>query len=367
MKTQHSTSDDLSYSCKSPYYYLSKYRSELMGLAILWVVLFHSPLNLNFFPIGILNKTFSFIKATGYGGVDIFLLVSGMGIYNSLEKNDVSQYIKNRVKRIAPIWLSFLIISVILGHFFFNIHFSISEILGFATFTGFWLDMSNQGNWYVYAIMLFYLISPVLYSLIKSSKNKITTTISLVIVALLVSIPFFGNFKLIVFSRVPIFLLGMFISSSLKNKPIKKYQWGVLLLSFVVGLSVLFVFYKYFSDYLWQYGLWWYPFIIIAPSLSLLVSKAFDSLHRVFHPLHFLLSILGKSSLEILLASDYLFANYDKIGITIISERVTQLFVVLISIAIGIAFHYCIDLVLKIIGKIMSKLKLKKMMMSKNQ
>ena len=81
---------------KSLYYYLSAYRSELMGFAILWVVWFHSSMYVNFFPVSFLNSGFSFIKKIGYGGVDIFLLISGMGIYNSLEKNDISQYIKKQ-------------------------------------------------------------------------------------------------------------------------------------------------------------------------------------------------------------------------------------------------------------------------------
>ena len=191
MKTKQINNSCISYGCKSPYYYLSQYRSELMGLAILWVVWFHSSVQLNFFHIGIINSSFSLIKGVGYGGVDIFLLVSGMGIYNSLEKNDVSQYIKNRIRRITPVWWSYLIICIVLGYFFFEIHFSKLEILGFATFTGFWLDMPNQGNWYVYAIILFYLVSPVFYSLIKNSKNKLLMTIFLIAVALVISVSFF--------------------------------------------------------------------------------------------------------------------------------------------------------------------------------
>ena len=347
METKQIDNGGFSYGCKSPYYYLSKYKSELMGLAILWVVWYHSSVHLNFFPISIINSSFTLIKGVGYGGVDIFLLVSGMGIYNSLEKNDVSQYIKNRIRRIAPVWWSYLIISVLLGYFFFEIHFSKLEILGFATFTGFWLDMSNQGNWYVYAIILFYLVSPVFYSLIKYSKNKLLMTIFLIAVALVISVSFVHNFKLIIFSRIPIFLIGIFVSSSLKNVPIKRYQWGIILLSFFAGLSVLFFFYRYLSDYLWPYGLFWYPFIIVAPTLSLLVTKTLDLLHRVLHPILYLLSILGKSSLEILLVSDYLFTNFSKTGITVISEQITSVFVVLISIIIGVFYYFCIDYTLK--------------------
>ena len=332
---------------KSPYYYLSKFRSELMGFAILWVVWFHSSVYLNFFPVAFLNNCFSFIKDIGYGGVDIFLLVSGMGIYNSLSENNISQYIKNRIKRIVPVWWLFLIISVFLGRFVFHMFFSTLEIIGYATFTGYWLDMQNQGNWYVYTIILFYLISPVLYSLIENSEHKLRTCLILVLIALIVSISFVHNFKLISFSRVPIYLIGMYISSSLRDSIIRKKHWGGLLLSFVLGIIVLWLCYKFLKAYLWPYGLWWYPFIVIAPTLSLLIAKCMDHLQKRIKPLTFSLSVLGKSSLEILLVSDLLIANFNKLNIVVFNNRITSVFVVLISLLIGILFHYLVDIIIK--------------------
>lgn len=289
--------------------------------------------------------------------MDIFLLVSGIGIYKSLEKNNISQYIINRIKRISPVWWTFLIISILLGHFVFQVHFSKLEIIGFATYTGFWLDMSNQGNWYVYAIMLFYLVSPVFYSLIKNSNRRLLTFMVLVVASLIISVPFFDNFKLIVFSRVPIYVTGMYIASSLNNISIKKSHWIGLLLFNVIGFIVLWVFYRYYSDYLWPYGLWWYPFIVIAPSLSLLLAKLFDCIKKIAKPLLSVLSIFGKSSLEILLVSDYLFANFNKLNIVIFNIRVTSIFVVIISLLIGIAFHYCIDSIIKFFNQILNRRK----------
>ena len=53
------------------YALFSKYRSELMGFASLWVMLFHAfHLHPDFFPL----KAF---KSLGYAGVDIFLLCQG--------------------------------------------------------------------------------------------------------------------------------------------------------------------------------------------------------------------------------------------------------------------------------------------------
>ena len=330
---------------KSPYYYLSAYRSHLMGFAILWVVWFHSRVYLNFFSVSLLNNFFSFVKTIGYGGVDVFLLVSGMGIYNSLEKNEISKYIRNRIKRIMPVWWTYLIICILLGHFVFNINFSKMEIIGFATYTGYWLDMSNQGNWYVYAIILFYLISPIFYSLLKNSKNKLTMVTLLVTIAIIVSVAFWESSKLIVFSRVPIYIIGMYVFT-LKDFSISKKHWFGMLAFFIFGIALLFVFIVYFYDYLWSYGLWWYPFITLAPTLSLLVTKGFDIMHKRFNYLLSVLSILGKSSLEILLVSDAMFNNFKNINITIVSENLTNLFIVLISIIVGILFHFLLDFII---------------------
>lgn len=64
----------------SGYQLLSRYRPELMGAAMLWVMLFHA---YEFhFGVPLLDA----VKALGFGGVDVFILLSGMGIYVSLSK-----------------------------------------------------------------------------------------------------------------------------------------------------------------------------------------------------------------------------------------------------------------------------------------
>lgn len=62
------------------YILLSKYRSKLMEIFMLWVMLFHT---CRFqFKIPILD----IIKEQGFGGVDIFILLTGMELYISLLK-----------------------------------------------------------------------------------------------------------------------------------------------------------------------------------------------------------------------------------------------------------------------------------------
>ena len=65
---------------KSTYSLLSRYRSELMGIAMLWVMLFHA------YQLNLGNPVWNAAKAAGFGGVDIFLMLSGLGLHHSLAK-----------------------------------------------------------------------------------------------------------------------------------------------------------------------------------------------------------------------------------------------------------------------------------------
>ena len=346
MHTQPNNGKD-SLPVRSPFYYLSEYRTELMGIAILWVVLFHSDLSFAFIHNSFIHRAMMRFSNIGYGGVDIFLLLSGMGVYVSLDKNDISTFIRNRIRRIIPVWWLYLLICIILGFFVSGIRYTGLEIIGFLTFTGYWLDMANQGSWYVYAIMLFYLISPVLHSLLKHSGNRTRTCIGLLIVSLMMAASFLTDSRLIVFSRLPIFIIGMYISSALRNISIDKKQWILILTAFVFGNVLLLVSVRYFHDYLWPYGLWWYPFILIAPSLSLLLAKCFDMSDKYVRPLCRLFSVFGRSSLEILLISNYFFDHFVDPAGEWFSEETAIILVSMVAVVLGIAFHYGVEIIKK--------------------
>lgn len=75
---------------------ISKYRSSLMGIAMLSVFLFHSMGD--WMPPFIHN-----IAANGAIGVDVFLFLSSIGLTYSITKNpSVTAFYKRRVLRIMP-------------------------------------------------------------------------------------------------------------------------------------------------------------------------------------------------------------------------------------------------------------------------
>ena len=87
------------------YRLLSRYRSELMGAAMLWVMLFHS------FDLQLGNETLEQIKAAGFGGVDIFILLSCVGLTMSLTRReqDFVSFMGRRAGRILPAYFVVMI------------------------------------------------------------------------------------------------------------------------------------------------------------------------------------------------------------------------------------------------------------------
>lgn len=85
--------------------WISKYRDELYGIAILTVLFFHfAMLHTNAYE-GSNQLTYKLTKAFydyfGSGGVDIFVFMSGMGLYYSFSKNsDIGRFYGRRFRRI---------------------------------------------------------------------------------------------------------------------------------------------------------------------------------------------------------------------------------------------------------------------------
>lgn len=142
---------------------LSKYRSELMGLATIWVMLYHFRTSFGIAP-------FDLVSSVGYGGVDIFLFLSGFGLYCSYNKNkDTLSFYYRRFIRIYPIYLFIIIVDSFLKQDYHVINILLKSI-GICYFIPFiptaWHD------WYIPSIYLFYLLFPLIYKGLNDSMLK---------------------------------------------------------------------------------------------------------------------------------------------------------------------------------------------------
>lgn len=196
---------------------ISRYRSELMGLAIIFVIMFHT-----YVPM---SDTFYGLHRIGSVGVDIFLFLSGIGLWFSWTKKDDSSirkdyipFIRRRLVRIYPAWLTvaciFFIPQIKSEH-------ALTGALNILTYWKFWV-FCDLKFWYVAAIMALYLIAPFYMQLIRRNAIWRWSVVAAFLwcIAIVYVTPIHatvGHLE-IFWSRIPIFLLGINAGESIKKR-----------------------------------------------------------------------------------------------------------------------------------------------------
>ena len=277
---------------------LSAHRSAVMGFAILCVVFNHCTVDVFYPPLAFLKDV--------YLPADVFVFLSGIGVWESLSRYSTSAYIQHRLRKILPAWWIYVFVYAVLGRLQMGIRYTIPELLGFVTFTGYWMNMPWSGNWYAYAIMLFYFLAPVVFAMIRDSRKPAGTAVLLICIALVLSLPFLRREQLEAASRLPVFLLGMGFSAFLKGRRLSCRGLAVIGAAYLAGILGMFFAWRMPFQASRDIGVCWYPCFLAAPGACLLLAAAFEWLQsrwkggcRLFH-------VLGSSAFEILLASDYI-------------------------------------------------------------
>jgi len=322
-------------------------RGVLLGIATILVTLFHSDL-LNFYEI--INIKFmanflNFIQKTGNLGVDIFLCLSGIGLYFSLSKNSLKQYYKNRFIRIIP---EFVIVT-----FIFNlITKSMTTIELLETF--FLIAFFVHGVldiWYIPFIIVLYLIFPIIYKIIKKYDLSAIFCMLLfaVIFNLLYSIIFPISYQKIeiALTRLPVFLIGSFLGKTIYDK--KTISNKLIFISFLLQMIISIILYtnldipnfSIFARYLYC------PLAItIIINSSYLCSFVKNKGKILLTPIKF----IGNHSLEIYL----IYINVRDI-IKINYQYSTYLELYLISFFITIILSYILKTLLNLLTKQLNK------------
>lgn len=252
---------------------LSKYRTLLMGVAILWVMLYHSHVYVG------TSRFLELFQRIGYGGVDIFILVSGFGVYFSIYKdNSILNFYKKRALRIFPYYYPivfiFTVIAIQIGIWnpdalFYNL-----------TTLGYWrnIGLHKIYDWYIPALLFLYLVTPLYYKFFKINKNA--TTILAIIAAYVFSYSTHGTYDYLynLTFRIPHYVIGFWLADFLiKNKEFKFSKLTIFLfaISLLFGLSLLYYFYFY-TPYFEEYGTYVSPFIFITLPLCMFLCYFFS-------------------------------------------------------------------------------------------
>lgn len=162
----------------------TQYRRELMGVATVLILLCHSLLPP---AIHCPNDILRWIIITGNRGVDIFLFLSGLGMYHSLRKMtkwNRGGVIRWYAKRYRHILLPYLLICfpyyLVLGCVNDG-HFSISIFLYRLSTLNYWLE--HKGFWYIAMLIPLYFLTPFYARIIDKTKYQTLLTVTLCIIA----------------------------------------------------------------------------------------------------------------------------------------------------------------------------------------
>lgn len=184
-----------------------------MGFAILGIVFCHLDVALNYngYPktrLAILLQLFTV-------GVDIFMLLSGMGLYYSFsnKKQSYGCFIRKRVLRL---WPTYFVIAGIIGF----IHTVIIKELGIVRFFEnlffiSWPKYNSTVCWFVLTIFAFYAVFPIIYKVVQGSKDRgLLKYLAFLLAFWLITATihhFFSNYSTfkIAIERLPIFVAGV--------------------------------------------------------------------------------------------------------------------------------------------------------------
>ncbi len=228
---------------KIDYGEFSTHRSFLMGVAAIAIMVFHISLNYIIPDNPVINLIYDFNI-----GVEIFLLMSGIGLYFSFNNKTVD-FKHYYIKRILNVYLTFLIINLpamICEDFILEQKGILQFFIDWFSFSN-WLGTSHVG-WYVSFAMILYLIYPVIFKILKWAQTK-NFDLILVILFCVIWVAFcFALLKLspdafnrteIAITRVPIFIIGCYMGKLVYNKSLITWKlWAVSFLGIAIWFAI---------------------------------------------------------------------------------------------------------------------------------
>ena len=303
---------------------ISTYRTELMGIAAILIIICHAPAN------GVVVYTFlDRLLRWGGIGVDLFLFLSGVGMYFSLQKRQsLKHWYYHRYLRILVPFIVFSLPYYLFralhdGDSFFTFLCNITTI-------SFWLR--HEGAWFVAMLIPLYLITPHLSKLIDNCQCRFISGLFLCIIffALYLLIPssdtIVNNIQ-ICLSHVPSYIGGYLIGKDVyEHNNIS--NWMLWISIFCGVLYIILIPVHVQKNWL------------LMPISILLLSTLLDKI-RTNKKVMTVLCFMGGISLESYLSNIYLPVVLRKIGIQKIiysiddSNYIYYLLVIIIGIIIA--------------------------------
>ena len=193
---------------------ISRYRGELMGIAMIFIFLFHVALPR--------SDMFFGLRRVGNIGVDMFLFLSGVGLWFSWMKHpSLKHFFKRRYLRVYPAWF-------IISCLYYIPHFHGGGVRAWVDLIGditinwdFWLH-DELKFWYIPAMMMLYMFAPPYMQLIR--RHPVYRWLPVVMILWCILVQYVspihnavGHIE-IFWSRLPIFFIGINMGEAVRRK-----------------------------------------------------------------------------------------------------------------------------------------------------
>lgn len=299
---------------------LSKYRTELMGVSMLMIMLFHTVGGLSVPGIPSFKPFLSFDF-----GVEFFLILSALGCTYSLDKNNVTiDFYKRRLKRIIP---TFMIIV--------TLKFVIFDVLIYKTINwqGYLLDLSllsffdgNITYWFILHILTCYLLTPYVYK----KADSMVLWMFIVIITCTIFIYGFNNLHVqnVSLYRYPIYFVSLIYILSAK----KSVDGNGNINRVHLFLLTVFVMLAYVSVTLYIHNPYKYlVYLSVAIPCLVFVAVLVDKTKNYFF--HMIFKYIGVISLELYLLHGSCLLLADMIAPNNVIFRLVFSFILAITLA----------------------------------
>lgn len=151
--------------------YLSKYRGALMGLQILLIIIFHFVEDCRLYDVRYDGIIYLFDRYIHSSGVDIFLMLSGLGLYFSWKRRPEKKAFYYR--RFVRILLPYMIVAIP-AWLWLDIFYEHSGAISFVrdiSFVSFFFE-EKRWFWYILMACACYWIFPWVFEIVESAKNR---------------------------------------------------------------------------------------------------------------------------------------------------------------------------------------------------
>lgn len=278
---------------------IMRYRSELYGIAIILIVIYHiSDYTWATFLSEQNDIFYQYVKTfldNFRFAVDLFLFLSPIGLFRSMQKNGTKTFYINRIKRVLiPALIIFIPYYIYID--FFARQKTFLFYLGDITTINFWIPNVSYSYWYVASILVLYALYPLFYKLEQKTKHISTYILFLLSIGITIYInlcpsPYTSQIEIIL-SRLPVFFLGMLLTRLFTKE--YKIPWWVTLITFILWVTTLILLFNFGCSNLFRL-LGSLFAVLSAVMFSFVIKKGKRFTYVLFTPIRF----IGNYTLEI--------------------------------------------------------------------